>query len=744
MMARVMSPSMPPPLPREHGAWVMLAIPLVLGLAIGFRRAAPWLVVLAVLGAFLAHYALVPAMQRLRAGKAAPAAWFRARWNWGAFYLAAGGASFAAALVLAPAEARPHVAGLAVACAAGAFVFFVASVLEVGRALAGELIGIAGMALSAALVAAAGATVDRRAWSAAAVAYAYSLSSVAFVRAYGARRDDPRGAVLRCVAAHVAIAAGLIVLWLERAVAGWTIAAFAPVVVRTALGLNRPPPNLRALGRRELVVAVSFVAVAVLSLTLAGCARRAAPRAAALRPICYECFWEHQDPALRHELAAFYEAYRSPDPLVAADVQYLLGRVTGDIDRVCRSFRALSELHGNVEQGPRALLVDEQLAFVAAECGRKPAPYFRRAARSARALGFAWKARTYEDIAAGRFRPRFGGTVIERRLAVPQGARAMVLGRSTIRVAPGARIGVQLERTVRDWLSYQMEYDFSGRSPAPGEILDYHEGARLRDVLAAGPVTVEPLYATVVARRGDSWYAPDEKGVFRFEVLPDKVQYPTTRGYGDLALLVDTHGLSALVASAAERHVALALGCGDYTAKAEAAYHLARLGIDGYFPCDRFVGDLIGYVGDGVLLGSAPVRIEGRQAILGDRPVDFRLDELIVVQDTSLAGRYQYYDTAARYFRRLARSVPLQLVFVSVEGPGESGRVTGKAEELRAAAIALRVETEEDYRPVRDWLAASRDRRAVLFHSAPYPAGYRLFSEFPEQTTFGDPRPEFQ
>ena len=735
---------MPPPLPREHGAWVMLAIPLVLGLAIGFGSLAPWLVVLAVLAAFLGHYALVPALQRLRAGKAAPDAWFRARWSWGARYLASAGASFAAALVLAPAAARASVLGLAIACAAGASVFFVASVLEVGRALWSELIGIAGMALSAALVAAAGGTVDRRAWSAAAVAYAYSLSSVAFVRAYGARRADPRGAVVRCVAAHAAIAAGLILLWHQHAVAGWTIAALAPVVVRTAWGLNRPPPNLRALGRRELVVAVSFVAVAVLSLTLAGCARRAAPHATVARPICHECFWEHQDPAFRSELTAFYEAYRSPDPLVAADVQYLLGRVTGDIDRVCRSFHALSELRRDLPVGPRALLVDEQLAFVAAECGRNPAAHFRRAARSAQALGFAWKARTYEDIAAGRFRPRFGGTVIERRLAVPQGARTMVLGRSTIRVAPGGRIGVQLERTVRDWLSYQMEYDFSGRGPVPGEILDYHEGARLREVLAAGPAMVEPLYATIVARRGDSWYAPDEKGVFRFEVLPDKIEYPTTRGFGDLALLVDTHGLSALVASAAERHVALVLGCADHAAKAEAAYHLARLGIDGYFPCDRFVGDLLGYVGEGVLLGSAPVRIEGGRAIIGDRPVELRLDEVFVVQDTSLAGRYQYYDTAARYFRRLARSVPLQLIYVPVEGPGESGRVTGKAEELGCSAIALRVETEEDYRPVRDWLAASRERRAVLFHSAPYPAGYRLFAEFPGQTTFGDPRPQFE
>ena len=55
----------------------------------------------------------------------------------------------------------------------------------------------------------------------------------------------------------------------------------------------------------------------------------------------------------------------------------------------------------------------------------------------------------------------------------------------------------------------------------------------------------------------------------------------------------------------------------------------------------------------------------------------------------------------------------------------------------------MRVRTDEDARAVREWLAASPRHRAVLFHTAPYPAGYALFEEFPKQTTFGDPRPRF-
>ena len=55
----------------------------------------------------------------------------------------------------------------------------------------------------------------------------------------------------------------------------------------------------------------------------------------------------------------------------------------------------------------------------------------------------------------------------------------------------------------------------------------------------------------------------------------------------------------------------------------------------------------------------------------------------------------------------------------------------------------MRARTEDDAIAVREWLSGSPGRRAVLFHTAPYPAGYALFQDFPAQTTFGDPRPRF-
>ena len=47
----------------------------------------------------------------------------------------------------------------------------------------------------------------------------------------------------------------------------------------------------------------------------------------------------------------------------------------------------------------------------------------------------------------------------------------------------GHRIGVQFERTVRDWISYQVSYALTGGPAAREGLLDYHEGARLRDIL---------------------------------------------------------------------------------------------------------------------------------------------------------------------------------------------------------------------------------------------------------------------
>lgn len=464
---------------------------------------------------------------------------------------------------------------------------------------------------------------------------------------------------------------------------------------------------------------------------------------ASASPVCYDCFWQHQPAGFREELASWYEAHPSTDPLIEADRKYLLSRVRGDHGGMCAARDAFQAARDSVTDPARRLMIDEALAFTAAGCGYDVGAGFARAAASAAAAGQPFKADVYRRLADGTFTPRIGEVEIRRRLEVPPGTTAYALGASTIHVAAGERIGVQMERTVRDWLSYQLAWDFRERPPARDELIDWHEGSRLRDIMAAVPAEIVPLPGVLAVRHGERWLAADEQGVFRFEVLGDKIQYPTTRVYRDVALLVDTHGIASLVEPAVRRGARLVVGCCDTPFKAQAAWWLASLGVDVYYPCDRAAGELLGYEGRGTLIGSAPVRAQDGMAVIGDRPVRFTLAETVVVQDTDADGGNQYYDAPAHYFRRLAESVPLQLEFVKVDGPDQSSRVVERAVALGAEAIAVRVRTDGDAQPVRAWLAGAPARRAVLFHTAPYPAGYALFDEFPLQTTFGDPRPRF-
>jgi hypothetical protein len=469
------------------------------------------------------------------------------------------------------------------------------------------------------------------------------------------------------------------------------------------------------------------------ALATAACASKAPPS------ICGDCFWRHQPPGFREEVVRFYRGYRTDDPLVAAERDRLVARITGERAALCEARARFEGLADSEPEPSRRLLAAETAAFDAAACGLDPAPGFRRAA----SLAEPRKAALYRAVADGTFRPRFGGASIETRLDPPRGTSSYVLGASAIRVDPGELVVAQAERTVRDWLSYQLRWDL-GSEPVPrGALIGWHEGARLSDLLGAVDAKVRPAIGVLAAFHDGRWLAPDADGVFRFEVLDDKVQYPTTRSHGGLALLVDTHGVSALVEEAARRDASLVVACGDHPEKMKAALALARSGRDVWFPCDRFVGAVLGYDAPGTLVGSAPVRREGDHAVIGDRPIRFGVTETVVAEDATPLGNLRYYDAPARYFRALAAKLPIPLQFVEVDGPGQAAKVVDRALALGADVIAIRVETDEDAAPVRAWLSGSPRRRAVLFHTAPYAPGYALFAAFPTQTTFGDPRPRF-
>jgi hypothetical protein len=242
----------------------MLAIPMVFGLAAGGARSGTaWLVPIATIGVFLAHHAIVPCLLRARAGKTSPPGFVARRLGWGVAYLLAAAAVFASALWAAPPPARGPF--LAVACTAAglAAVYVAASILGRARSIGFEALGLAGVSLSAPMMAvAAGQPLDRSLLGAPAIALGYFLSSVAFVRAYERMRHDRAAAIRACVVAHLALALILAGAAVSAMLPGYWWIAFVPVILRTAWGLISPPSSLRTLGMRELAVALAFTVLA--------------------------------------------------------------------------------------------------------------------------------------------------------------------------------------------------------------------------------------------------------------------------------------------------------------------------------------------------------------------------------------------------------------------------------------------------------------------------------------------------
>jgi hypothetical protein len=459
-------------------------------------------------------------------------------------------------------------------------------------------------------------------------------------------------------------------------------------------------------------------------------------------PVCYSCFWQGYDPKLRSDLIDFYRQFRVSDPLLAGDVEYILWRA-GGMDN-CSARVLYRQAASQDPDGWRKLRARAALGFSAAECGYDGSSDLRSAAALASDLGLASEARLLGALSRGRLQPEFADTEIGNSLVVPPQARGFVLGESEIEVRGDMRIGAQVDRVARDWLSFQMRWNMSGEPLPVGEMVSYHEGAIAAKLAALTGAGVYPLGGVLLARHGELWVAPDETGRFRFEVTDDKLQYPTSHAHGDFAWLADTHGVSALVPQALERGMQLVIGCGDSAGKAQAAYYLAAKGVHVHLPGDRHLDLLLGHDAPGVILGTAPLQVREGKILLGGQPVRFSLREPFVVQDTKQIFPLQYYDAPARYFRRLAQLAQLDVHYVLVERADELHTVLEQARRLKSSAVGVRIATEGEQGVLRRWLAESAQHRAVLFHSGLYPFAQALFEQFPQQVTFGDLRPRFE
>jgi hypothetical protein len=472
-------------------------------------------------------------------------------------------------------------------------------------------------------------------------------------------------------------------------------------------------------------------------------------------PVCYSCFFKDASIVPSEKLIPYFQSMSSSqDPLVSGDARFILWRATEKKD--CGALDEYRKVRGAPE---RRLSASADIGFSAWECNQHGSDALEQAGALAARLGRRPEAEALNQIATGKFHPKFTDTPIERSLRVPANAHTMVLGESTIVLTAGMRIGTQVERVFRDWLAeeYGGEHSFTwdiSMNPAAVPIVrdsenrPYHEGALVEAIRGIADVNVIPLFGTLIARNrrapdadGEGqWYAPDENGVFRFKVLIDKVQYPTTHTFGDVGWITDTHGISALVSQALEYKTQLVIGCGDYEGKVKAAYYLSQHGVNVAFPGDRFQDMLIGYKGKGVLIGTAPVKRVGGRAVLGHQPVKFSLSELIVAEDTSTRYPNQYYDAPARYFRQLSKFVPLNVVYIKVDNENQLSKVLDRA----ASVVAVRIRTDKEDGLLRWWLLKSPENRAILFHSGLYPYAQALFRDYPSQVTFGDLHPRFE
>jgi hypothetical protein len=477
--------------------------------------------------------------------------------------------------------------------------------------------------------------------------------------------------------------------------------------------------------------------------------------------VCYSCFFKNDPEVKIDKLVAYFRDLGATDPLVRADARFVVWRATGNKD--CGALDDYRRVSGDAD---RLLMAHADIGFSARECGlTDESEDFKRAAKYAAELGRYSESRALRELSAGSFNPKFADVAIETHVTVPSSAKSMVLGESYIPLTPGMRVGTQVERVYRDWLgtvwdgTNAMAWDFTRKPVALPIVRDdsnhaHHEGALIEEIQKRVNISVTPLFGTLIAKNPDApdpdeegqWYAPDENGVFRFKVLLDKVEYPTTHVSENVGWITDTHGISAVVSQALEYKSQLVVGCGDYEGKMKAAYYLAQQGVNVAFPGDRFEDMLIGHKGKGTLIGTAPVhrvgdgRRTGPGFVIGHQPVRFSLSELIVAEDTTARYPTQYYDAPARYFRRLSSYVPLNVEYVAVDDENQLDRVLNAA----AAVVAVRIRTDKEDAMLRQWLLQSPQNRAVLFHSGLYPWAQGLFADFPSQVTFGDLRPRFE
>jgi len=437
-----------------------------------------------------------------------------------------------------------------------------------------------------------------------------------------------------------------------------------------------------------------------------------------------------------------------------ADAYLILGRLTNEESLLCESTDFYVLVEDSLEE---KALAYETIASI--NCRKNSKEYYAKAAKIWEILGNDFRAEINKKLANNE---QINFTLNEELIQqqIPKNIpnwNSLIIGSSSIIIDSNTILLSQTDRVTRDWLSFQIQNPSSRKllttfsekfSYNQSELLPkigWHEGARIKEILTANKNFQHKIGSgTLAAKINNKWYAPDENGIFRFEIPEDKIMYPTTRFLRDnLAIVIDTHGINMIVEQAIRHKANVVLGCCDAESKVQAAKYLSDKGIKVICLTDRFVPDLLFSEQKAEILGSPPIKVKNNIAIIGDQQISINRYETIIAMDIEKSDIYaiQYYDTPARYFKNLEKSIPLNIEYVKINNFNQMHKIIEKAEEKKATVIAVRIFNSDDYNKVKAWLEKSKFNKAVLFHSVSYPYGYKLLNEFPRQTTFDDINP---
>ncbi len=248
--------------PREHGAWVQLALPTLTVLLLARPAAAPpWLLTLAALAAFVAHESLLVVVGA-RGGRLRDA---RGPQALRLLVLLGGGAVIAGAIGLALAGPWVWLASLAVAAPAAALAPLVRRRRE--KTTPGELLAaaaLAGLALPIGLAAGLPPRLAVTLWLLWAASFGVETLMVRGVLAMAKKRTPSRRLLDLAAALAVGIQVGLVGLVAAGALEAAVAWAFVPASALCVGAALRPPSARRLLAVGLAMAALGAVAMAVL------------------------------------------------------------------------------------------------------------------------------------------------------------------------------------------------------------------------------------------------------------------------------------------------------------------------------------------------------------------------------------------------------------------------------------------------------------------------------------------------